>query len=54
MPVQDDDLAGRSFLVAAATPAVPRGGVALRQEDGTWTITLFAYADQPVPQDLTG
>ena len=54
VPARDDDLGGRSFLVAAATPAVPRGGVALRQEDGTWTITLFAYADQPVPQDPDG
>lgn len=50
----DDDLAGRSFLVAAATPAVPRGGVALRQEDGSWTITLFSYLDEPVPEDPDG
>ncbi len=49
-----DDLAGRSFLVAAATPAVPRGGVALRQEDGSWTITLFSYLDEPVPVDPDG
>jgi 2-polyprenyl-6-methoxyphenol hydroxylase-like FAD-dependent oxidoreductase len=54
VPARPDDLAGRSFLIVAATPAIPRGGVALRQEDGSWTITLFGYADQPVPDDPDG
>lgn len=54
VPARPDDLGGRLFLVAAATPAVPRGGVALRQEDGSWTVTLFSYLDEPVPLDPDG
>lgn len=54
VPAENDDLAGRSVLIVAATPPVPRGGVAIRQEDGTWTVTLFAYADNAVPVDHDG
>ncbi len=48
------DVGGRSVVVSAATPEVPSGGVALRQEDGTWSVTLFTYAHREVPLDPDG
>ncbi|KAA1423722.1 FAD-binding protein [Mumia zhuanghuii] len=51
---RDDDLDGLAFVVSAATPDVPKGGVAIRQEDGTWTLTLFGYGDVPPPLDTDG
>ncbi|MGE3289120.1 MAG: NAD(P)/FAD-dependent oxidoreductase [Pseudonocardia sp.] len=48
------DLDGRVVVVCAATPEVPRGGVAIRQEDGTWILTLFSYGDTSVPADTDG
>ncbi|WP_370618752.1 NAD(P)/FAD-dependent oxidoreductase [Mumia sp. Pv 4-285] len=46
-----DDLGTRVFVISAATPEVPRGAVAIRQEDDTWTLTLFAYGDEEPPLD---
>ncbi|QMW67525.1 FAD-binding protein [Mumia sp. ZJ1417] len=50
----DGDVGDRMFVISAATPEVPRGAVAIRQEDATWTLTLFAYGDEPVPLDADG
>lgn len=49
-----EDLGGRAVAVSAAVPPVPRGGVAIRQEDGTWTLTVFTYGEVPVPVDADG
>jgi 2-polyprenyl-6-methoxyphenol hydroxylase-like FAD-dependent oxidoreductase len=51
VPARPDDLGGRVVAVVAATADVPRGGVALRQEGGSWTVTLFGYVDQQPPLD---
>jgi 2-polyprenyl-6-methoxyphenol hydroxylase-like FAD-dependent oxidoreductase len=49
-----DDFPGRSVVISAAVPDVPRGGVALLQDDGTWIITLFAYNGERPPVDEDG
>ena len=51
---REDDLDGRRASICAATPEVPRAGVAIRQEGGTWTITLVGYADSRPPLDADG
>ncbi len=43
------DLDGRHVAVVAATADLPRGGVAILQEDHSWTVTLFGYVDQQPP-----
>jgi 2-polyprenyl-6-methoxyphenol hydroxylase-like FAD-dependent oxidoreductase len=50
---QPSDLGGQAFVISAATPTVPRGAVAIRQEDATWTVTLFAYGEES-PLDADG
>ena len=37
-----------------ATPTLPRGGLALAQENGTWIITLAGYGDDEPPLDAAG
>ena len=54
IPIQDGDLDGRAVLVSAATPEIPRGGVAIRQEGGTWVVLLFGYAENQPPVDPDG
>ncbi|MGD9527284.1 NAD(P)/FAD-dependent oxidoreductase [Pseudonocardia sp.] len=49
-----EDLGGRVVVVCAATREVPRGGVAIRQEDATWILTLFSYGDTAIPSDTDG
>ncbi|HEY5878980.1 MAG TPA: FAD-dependent oxidoreductase [Nakamurella sp.] len=49
-----DDVGGRQVVASAAVPPVPRVGVAIRQEDGTWSLTLGTYAEQPIPVDPDG
>lgn len=49
-----DDADGASFIISAATPDTPRVGVALRQEDGTWSITLATYGETPLPLNHDG
>lgn len=51
---EDDDVAGRIAVVNATTPDRPRGGVAIKQEDRTWTITLFGYGEDAPPLDPDG
>lgn len=51
---EDDDVDGRIAVVNTTTPQRPRGGVALRQEDNTWTITLFGYGEDAPPLDVDG
>ena len=51
VPARPGDLDGGHVAVVAATPDVPRGGVAILQEDGVWTITLYGYVDQKPPLD---
>jgi 2-polyprenyl-6-methoxyphenol hydroxylase-like FAD-dependent oxidoreductase len=48
------DLDGRLVAISGATPAVPRGGAAIRQEDGSWLVSLFGYAGQAPPVDEDG
>lgn len=48
------DLADRVVSVSAAVPEVPRGGVAIMQEDDTWIVMLFGYAEQQPPLDPDG
>ncbi len=48
------DLDGQVYVVVAATPEKPFGAAAIRQEDGTWTITMGSYNDDPLPQDIAG
>ncbi|WP_409330590.1 NAD(P)/FAD-dependent oxidoreductase [Trujillonella humicola] len=50
----EGDLSGRSVAVSAATPEVPRGGVAIRQEDGTWVVMLFGYCEEQPALDPDG
>lgn len=50
----EDDLDGRFVAVSGATPQVPRVGVAIAQEDGTWTISLCGYAEEEPPVDPDG
>jgi flavin-dependent dehydrogenase len=54
LAAEDDDLAGTVAVVCAATPATSRGGVAIRQEDGTWVVTLFGFAGERPPLDADG
>jgi 2-polyprenyl-6-methoxyphenol hydroxylase-like FAD-dependent oxidoreductase len=54
VPAYDDDLDGRVGAISPAAPGVPHGGVALRQEDGTWSISLFTYDNGRLPQDPDG
>jgi 2-polyprenyl-6-methoxyphenol hydroxylase-like FAD-dependent oxidoreductase len=49
-----EDLDGAGATISAATPDRPRGGVAMRQEDQTWIVTLFGYADEQPPLDDEG
>lgn len=51
---EEDDLDGRVVVVSAATPECPHVGVAIRQEDRTWTVTLAGYGDEPMPSDPDG
>jgi len=54
LPWRAGDATGRAVVVSAATPDVPRGGVAIRQERGDWILTLFGVdGDQP-PLDEDG
>lgn len=48
------DLDDRAVSVSAATPEVPRGGVAILQEDDTWIVMLFSYGEQQPPLDPDG
>lgn len=51
---RDGDLDGRSVVVSAATPEVPRGGVAIRQEGDRWVVMLFGYVEDQPPLDPDG
>lgn len=51
---REGDLGGRQVTVSAATPSVPRVGVAIAQEDGTWTVSLCGYAEDQPPPDPDG
>jgi 2-polyprenyl-6-methoxyphenol hydroxylase-like FAD-dependent oxidoreductase len=51
---QDGDLDGALVVISAATPRVPRAGAALRQEDGTWIVTLAGYLEEQPPDDADG
>ncbi|MGV9709248.1 FAD-dependent oxidoreductase [Gordonia sp. NPDC003424] len=53
VPHRTGDLDGRRVVVSAATPEIPRGGVAIQQETGTWKVTVFNYGDRP-PVDPDG
>lgn len=53
IPRHPTDLEGRRVVISAATADVPRGGVAIAHEDGTWKITLFGYGQRP-PIDPDG
>lgn len=50
----EGDLDGARVVISAATPSRPRGGAALRQEDGTWKITVAGYAEDQPPADPEG
>ncbi|MBL7500635.1 monooxygenase [Frankia sp. CNm7] len=52
--ILDADLVGWGLVVSGATPTVPRGGIAIMQEDLTWSLTLFGYGDEPIPVDPDG
>jgi len=54
VPHHEGDLGGRSVTVSAATPDTPRGGAAIRQEDGTWILMLFGYCEDQPPLDPDG
>ncbi|WP_432478029.1 NAD(P)/FAD-dependent oxidoreductase [Nocardioides sp. GXQ0305] len=48
------DLDGRYVSVSAAVPPVPRVGVAIAQEDGTWTVSVCGYGEEQPPVDADG
>lgn len=54
VPHQEGDLDGARAVISGATPATPRGGVAIRQEDGTWIIAIGGYAETEPPTDPAG
>lgn len=51
---EDADVDGRVAVISAATPEAPQAGVAVRQEDATWTVTVAGYGDQLQPRDPDG
>lgn len=51
---REGDLGGARIVISAATPGAPRGGAALRQEDGTWVVTVAGYLEEEPPDDLEG
>lgn len=51
---REGDLGGRHVLVSAATPHVPRVGVAIAQEDGTWVVGVCGYSEVQPPVDPEG
>lgn len=48
------DVDGRAGVISGATPEVPRAAAAIRQEDGTWILTLAGYAEQGPPLEPDG
>jgi 2-polyprenyl-6-methoxyphenol hydroxylase-like FAD-dependent oxidoreductase len=48
------DLEGRFFVISSPTPDVPRVGVTILQEDGTWVVGLGGYLDDQPPLDADG
>jgi 2-polyprenyl-6-methoxyphenol hydroxylase-like FAD-dependent oxidoreductase len=48
------DIDGRVVVISAATPEVPRAAAAIRQEDGTWTLTVAGYTENQPPLDPEG
>lgn len=48
----EGDLDDASVVISAATPTCPRAAAALRQEDGTWVVTVAGYLEHPPPADL--
>ncbi|MCB0908860.1 MAG: hypothetical protein KDB63_17275 [Nocardioidaceae bacterium] len=51
---REGDLGGRYVSVSAATPEVPRVGVAIAQEDDTWVVAVCGYTEDPPPVDPDG
>ena len=47
-------LQGKTVVVIPPTPLGKRGGVALAQEGGRWTVTLFNHFQKSPPLDLAG
>lgn len=54
LPRDPTDLDGRAFVISAATPEVPRAAAAIRQEDGTWALTIAGYTEHQPPVDPEG
>lgn len=51
---RDGDLDDARVVISAATPATPRAGAALRQEDGTWVVTVAGYLEHEPSADPDG
>lgn len=48
------ELGDATAIVSGATPDLPRAASAIRQEDGTWSVTLAGYAEVAPPLDSDG
>ena len=49
-----EDAGGNLAMVIPPTPSGKRGGVALAQESGRWTVTLVSHFSPGAPLDLSG
>lgn len=54
VPHQEGKLDDARAVISAATPSTPRSAAALRQEDGTWTVTVAGYVEDEPPLDPAG
>lgn len=51
VPHHEGDLDDSRAVISSATPTVPRSAAALRQEDGTWIVSVSGYLEQAPPTD---
>lgn len=54
VPHREGDLDGARVVISGATPTCSRSAAALRQENGTWTVTVAGYLDDEPPLDAAG
>lgn len=54
VPHREGDLDDAKVVISAATPGTPRAAAALRQEDGTWVVTVAGYLEEEPPAEREG
>lgn len=54
VPHREGELDDVRAIISAATPSIPRSAAALRQEEGTWTVTVAGYVEDEPPRDAEG